>query len=323
MTAIALLLLLTAGVAGYVSWADVRIAHGDPAWWFLAGAPFAYLLPVLLLASLWFTLSWIWRTPRPPEYRLGPAACAWLFLGEVGAVALSWPLMVVHRLLIVDPSPAPAPRPLLLVHGVGVNDGVWFAVRRDLARRGLGPVYTINYGPPLVGIEHFAGQLASRIDAVCGATGAERVTLIAHSMGGLVARAYLRRFGAERIAQLITIGTPHHGSILAWTFVGRCLAQMRPGNPWLADINRAESAPAPVPITSIRSRHDSMVAPQASAELACARNVALAGIGHNALLNSRDVMDEVARAIASGQEADGSQPSPELSARLAKPMRRR
>jgi len=184
-------------------------------------------------------------------------------------------------------------------------------------------VYTINYGPPLAGIEHFAGQLASRIDAVCAATGAQRVVLIAHSMGGLVSRAYLRRFGAARTEQLITIGTPHHGSMLAWTFVGRCLAQMRPGSRWLVEINRAENEPAPVPITSIRSRHDSMVAPQASAELACARNIALAGIGHNALLNSRNVMDEVARALASGREADSSQLSPEPSARLAKPMRRR
>jgi len=323
MTAIALLLLLTAGAAGYVSWVDYRIAHGDPAWWYVAGAPLAYLVPVLVLASVWFTLSWIWRTPRAPEHRLGPAACARLFLGEVGAVALSWPLMVAHRLLIVDPTPAPAPLPLLLIHGVAVNDGVWFALRRDLARRGLGPVYTINYGPPLAGIEHFAGQLASRIDAVCAATGAQRVVLIAHSMGGLVSRAYLRRFGAARTEQLITIGTPHHGSMLAWTFAGRCLAQMRPGSRWLADINRAESEPPPVPITSIRSRHDSMVAPQASAELACARNIALAGIGHNALLNSRNVMDEVARALASGREADSSQLSPEPSARLAKPMRRR
>jgi triacylglycerol esterase/lipase EstA (alpha/beta hydrolase family) len=141
-------------------------------------------------------------------------------------------------------------------------------------------------------------------------------------MGGLVSRAYLRRFGAARIEQLITIGTPHHGSMLAWTFVGQCLAQMRPGSRWLVEINRAESEPPPVPITSIRSRHDSMVAPQASAELACAHNIALAGIGHNALLNHRTVMDEVARALASGREG-GSQPSPEPSARLGKPMLRR
>jgi pimeloyl-ACP methyl ester carboxylesterase len=78
---------------------------------------------------------------------------------------------------------------------------------------------------------------------------------------------------------------------------------MRPASRWLADINHDESAPPPVPITSIWSRHDSMVAPQASAELRCARNVPLVGIGHNALLNHPDVIDEVARAIASARDA--------------------
>jgi len=297
MTAIALLLLLVAGAAGYASWAAHRVAHGDPAWWFVAGAPLAYLLPVLLLVSLWFTLSWIWRTPRPPEFRLGPAACARLFLGEVGAVALSWPLLVAHRLLIADPVAAPGRRPLLLVHGVGVNDGVWFALRRNLSRRGLGPVYTINYGPPLAGIEHFAGQLAARIEAICAATGAERVALIAHSMGGLVARAYLRRFGAARVEQLITIGTPHHGSMLAYTFPGCCLAQMHPGNPWLVELNREESGRAPVPITSIWSRHDSMVAPQGSSVLRNAENIALVGIAHNALLGEKAVVELVATEV--------------------------
>jgi pimeloyl-ACP methyl ester carboxylesterase len=306
MTALSLLLLLIAGTAGYVSWSATRIAQGDLAWWFIVAAPFAYLLVVLLLVSVWFTLSWIWRTPRPPEYRLGPAACARLLFVEVGAVALSWPLLILHRRLIRDPASVPASLPLLLVHGVLVNDGVWFVLRRGLAKRGLGPVYTINYGPPLADIEYFAGQLKSRIDAICAATGAAQVALIAHSMGGLVARAYLRRFGTQRVAMLITIGTPHHGSMLAWTFIGRCLTQMRPGNPWLATLNSAEAAAAPVPMLSIRSRHDSMVVPQASAEFACARNLALSGIGHNALLNNRDVIDEVARAIASGQIGEAS-----------------
>jgi pimeloyl-ACP methyl ester carboxylesterase len=323
MTAFSLLLLLSAGAAGYISWAQHRIAHGDPAWWFVAGVPVAYLAPVLFLASLWFTLSWIWRTPRPPEDRLGPGACARWFVGEVRAVAWSWPLMILHRWLIVDPMARHARAPLLLIHGVAVNDGVWVAMRRRLARRGLGPIYTINYGPPLAGIEHFAGQLNTRIDAICVATGAAQVILIAHSMGGLVARAYLRHFGAARVARLVTIGTPHHGSVLAWTFIGRCLAQMRPGNPWLAALNRAEGEAAPVPITSIWSRHDSMVAPQSSAELACAQNVAVVGIGHNALLSHRGVIDQVARVIA-GAGTDGTPVPPSAPpGTLVKPLRQR
>jgi triacylglycerol esterase/lipase EstA (alpha/beta hydrolase family) len=301
MTAISLLLLMVAGAAGYVSWAQDRIARDDPAWWFVVGSPIAYLLPVVLLVSVWFTLSWIWRTPRPLQYRLGAVACARLFVGEVGAVAMSWPLLALHRLLIHDPAPSRAALPLLLVHGVMVNDGVWLAMRRDLGRRGLGPVYTINYGPPFADIEHFAGQLKQRIDAICAATGAARVALIAHSMGGLVARAYLRRFGASRVAALITVGTPHHGSVLAWTFIGRSLAQMRPGNRWLARLNATEGETSPTPMLSIWSRHDSMVAPQASADIACARNVALTGVGHNALLIDCRVMNEVARAVVVAQ----------------------
>ena len=73
---------------------------------------------------------------------------------------------------------------------------------------------------------------------------------------------------------------------------------MRPGNPWLVGINVAENEPPPALMVSVWSRHDSMVAPQASANLACARNVVLTGIGHNALLSNRAVMDEVAHAVA-------------------------
>src|SRR4029077_7637559 len=125
----------------------------------------------------------------------------------------------------------------------------------------------------------------------------ERVVLVAHSMGGLVARAYLRRFGPRRVARLVTIATPHPASILAYSFPGRGLSQMHPGNPWLTDLNRDESKPAPVPITSIWVRHDSMVIPQASSVLACAENIAVIGIAHNALLADKSVMELVAREI--------------------------
>ena len=298
MTAILLLALLLAGASTYINWALHYVAQGTSPWWFVAGAPLAYLAPVVVLVSAWFALSWIWRTPRPPNAQLDFAGSVRLFIGEVLAVAMSWPLIALHRLAIRDPAPAPARLPVILVHGVMVNDGVWFTMRRYLARQAVGAVYTINYGPPYGDIEHFAEQLGSKIESVCAATGTARVLLVCHSMGGLVARAYVRQRGPARIERIITIGTPHHGSVFARGLIGRCLAQMRPGNAWLAELNRNESKPSPVPITSIWSRHDSLVAPQASSELACAENVALIGIGHNALLGDRDVMKLVSRAMA-------------------------
>jgi pimeloyl-ACP methyl ester carboxylesterase len=297
MTAIFLLVLLIAGASHYIRWAIHCVAQGSSPWWFVAGAPVAYLAPIAVLVSASFALTWIWRTPRPPGTRLDFAGSVRLFTGEVLAVAISWPSMALHRLLVRDPAPAPSQRPVILVHGVLVNDGAWLMMRRYLARHDVGPIYTVNYGPPYSDIERFAEQLGNKIESVCAATGAARVKLVCHSMGGLVARSYLRQRGPARIERIITIGTPHHGSVLARAFIGRCLAQMRPGNAWLAELNRNATKPPPVPIMSIWSRHDSLVAPQASCELECAENVALIGIGHNALLGDRDVMRLVLQGV--------------------------
>jgi triacylglycerol esterase/lipase EstA (alpha/beta hydrolase family) len=62
----------------------------------------------------------------------------------------------------------------------------------------------------------FADQVAAKIDAVLAATGAAQVTVVGHSMGGLVARAYLAKHGGAKVRRVVTIGTPHHGSVFAY-----------------------------------------------------------------------------------------------------------
>jgi triacylglycerol esterase/lipase EstA (alpha/beta hydrolase family) len=85
------------------------------------------------------------------------------------------------------------------------------------------------------------------------------VILVGHSMGGLVARAYLQRHGESRVAGLVTLGTPHQGSRLAHIGYGENARQMRPGSPWL----QALASPAPVVDTVvIYSPHDNFVMPQ-------------------------------------------------------------
>ena len=46
----------------------------------------------------------------------------------------------------------------------------------------------VSLAPPYTSIGKLVPQLAQRIEEVCKATGADRVALIAHSMGGLVCR---------------------------------------------------------------------------------------------------------------------------------------
>src|SRR4029079_10856676 len=116
---------------------------------------------------------------------------------------------------------------------------------------------------------------------------------VGHSMGGLVARAYLRRYGGAKVRRVITIGTPHRGSVQAYMFPGTSLAQMRPGNAWLSKLG-TQSGIAEPRIVSLWSWHDTMVTPQTSSVLERAENVALMGIGHNALLSDRRVQARVA-----------------------------
>jgi hypothetical protein len=61
------------------------------------------------------------------------------------------------------------------------------------------------------GIENYAIRLKEMINLVKQKTGKQKVILVAHSMGGLVAREYLSLFGASDVDKLIMLNTPNHG----------------------------------------------------------------------------------------------------------------
>ncbi len=152
----------------------------------------------------------------------------------------------------------PSAQPILLVHGYGCNRAIWWWLRPRLEAAGH-VVATLSLEPPWGDIDGFAEQLQQRIEAVCAATGAPRLTLVAHSMGGLVSRACLARHGAARVAALISIASPHGGSRLAHLGLGRCARQMQPGSHWLA---RLAQQRVNVPFVSIRTPQDNFVMPQ-------------------------------------------------------------
>jgi pimeloyl-ACP methyl ester carboxylesterase len=281
-TAVSLWALLAGGATLYVVWAQGLAAQGVPVPPLVAGAALVYLAAYAFMLGVYLALAWRWRAPRPRRARIGLAPTLRLVADEYRSlVASSWRMMF-FRALVRDPPPAPAARPVLLVHGVLCNAGVWSAFARRLAARGVRPVYALSYGPTLASIETFADQLAAKIDAILAATGAAQVIVVSHSMGGLVTLAYCRRHGAAKLRRLIALGAPFHGSVHAWLFPGACLAQLRPGNAWLAALHRARFARPP--IHSIWSWHDTMVAPQTSSRLAGADESVLAGVGHTALV---------------------------------------
>ncbi len=231
-TAITLGALVAGGVAAYVAWAAHAVAQGAALWPFVLGLPLAYLAAPFLFTCLWVTMGWWMRAERPDDAVLGWRQRVSLFANEFVALAQSTPRMIFYRWLVRDPPPAPARLPVLLVHGLGCNAGVWVGMKRYLEQQGIGPVYAISYGPPLAPVELFADQMAAKIDAIRAATGADQVVLVGHSMGGLVSLAYLRRYGGDAVSRLITMGTPFHGSRHAYliTASGRLRRKLRPIN---------------------------------------------------------------------------------------------
>ncbi len=60
-------------------------------------------------------------------------------------------------------------------------------------------------------IENYAIRLKEIIDLLKYRTGAEKVDVVAHSMGGLVLREYIALFGDDDINKAILINSPNHG----------------------------------------------------------------------------------------------------------------
>lgn len=195
-------------------------------------------------------------------------------------------------------------RPVLLVPGYMCNRGLWWWLRRRLRAAGHA-VATVTLETPISDIDRLADGLGRRIDALLAETGADRVVLVTHSMGGLVARALLARPGAaERVAHFVTIGGPHHGTVLAPLGWGRNAAQMRVDSVWLAALNRVERPPVPTRV--VRSDGDTIVVPPVSSRLDGVEEVVLPAIGHLSMVLSPRVADLLLADLAEADVRGGA-----------------
>lgn len=192
--------------------------------------------------------------------------------------------------------------PVLMLHGYGSNSGFWQPFSRRLQAAGISHA-AIDLEPVLGGMDDYAAQIDSAVQALCRATGAPQVILLCHSMGGLAARAWLRRYGNERAARVITLGTPHFGSTLAGYGIGANAKQMLTpagaADSWIARLDASEDAGLRARFVSVCTRHDNIVSPQSSAILPGARNIAFDLVGHVALGFDTDVGERVLAEITS------------------------
>ena len=239
-------------------------------------------------------------------------------LAWVGAHVLMYPLGTWTEQLQPDslhrPGQSPAVRalfaadplaariPVLLVHGLVDNRSIFAVMRRSLRRRGFASVCSWNYSPLLRDVAKAAADLGAHIERICAQTGHDRVHVVGHSLGGLVARHYVQRQGGDRrVDSLVTLGTPHGGSVLAHALPTPLVRQLRPGSSLLTElaepVDRCDTR-----ITAVYSDLDQLVLPTSAGR--CdhpdlgARNVLVRGVGHMSLPIHRGVLDEVALTLA-------------------------
>ncbi|GDY29258.1 lipase [Gandjariella thermophila] len=160
--------------------------------------------------------------------------------------------------------------PIVLIHGVADNRSAFALLGGALRRRGFGVVHALNYGwlTALTGdIRRAAELLGTHIERICEQTGSERVHIVGHSLGGLVARYYVQRLGGDaRVRTLVTLGTPHQGTLAAYLLPTRLAGQLRPGSPLLTEL----AGPAPgcrTRFVVVWSEMDQVVIPQRNARL--------------------------------------------------------
>ena len=246
---------------------------------------------------------------------------------EVGRFTLG-DLPPMQRGLVIGDVEA-AGTPILLVHGMVDNRSIFALLRRGLRRRGFGRVLALNYSPLSDDVREVAQRLAELIESVCADTGYERVHVVGHSMGGLVARYYVQKLGGDaRVHTLVTLGTPHEGTTVAYLLPHPLVRQLRPGSTLLDEL--AEPAPGcSTRVVAIWSDLDQLMSPKTSAELRHpdlrARNVFVRGVGHMSLPVDGRVVHEICATLAH-LDTDGTTLTAgvtTLTASTKKPRRRR
>ncbi|MHB8466694.1 MAG: esterase/lipase family protein [Acidimicrobiales bacterium] len=210
-----------------------------------------------------------------------------------------------HELTTGHRSDGPAhDTPVLLVHGYAHNQSGWWALDRQLRRDGHTSVHRMNYLPLGSGVPALAERLASRVEEIRALTGAPRIHVVAHSLGGILLRWYVQELGGDKaIDTAITLASPHEGTQAAYLWPERTARQLRPGSRVVRRL-AAGARQSPVRWVAYWSDADVLVRPRTAGRLLApelhATNVQVHGIGHLSFLMSPRVIRGVGETLVTG-----------------------
>ena len=180
-------------------------------------------------------------------------------------------LLTLSTVALLYSAPAFALDPVVFVHGYSGSTIVNFSQMISWFKADGYPSSYLNYYTynTLPGVVASAKILQTKVNEALARTGKTKVDLVCHSMGGLVARYYMKYLGgASKVNQVVYVATPHRGTTWAYVdFITQAAKDMRPGSSLLNSINGY------CPGLSLWSSCDEIVLPNSSANMGYAMNI--------------------------------------------------
>ena len=257
-----------------------------------------------LSVLLSYTVAWYERANTRPDLidrrftARGLFIAIWLLLLETGCLLLTIALRPLGWLPERLPDAGQENQtPIILLHGLFQNRSCMYWLQYQLRATGYTRVISIST-PPWRDLETLTEKLAKKVDELNIKWNAEKVILIGHSMGGIIARNYIQnRGGNKHTLAMITIGSPHHGSKLAPFAVSSMGKLLLPGSEFLRQFNQV-NWPQEVKAFSLFTRYDNIVLPAETAKMDGAQNIELDGMGHTSLLFHPKSIQSVTRTLS-------------------------
>ncbi|MER7943395.1 MULTISPECIES: esterase/lipase family protein [unclassified Streptomyces] len=238
-------------------------------------------------------------------------------LGALAAVTVAFTLFssapTAGAAQTADRAAAPAARaaaaqplststPVVFVHGYTGNASNWVTARSVFQLNGWSSskLFAYEYNSYGNNITNAQG-LATFVNDVKSRTGASKVAIVNHSMGGLVSQYYLKVLGGNTsVSHLASIAGANHGT----TYAGACLIyttcrQMYPGSSFIAQITAGDETPGDTKYATWYSACDGIILPYTSTKLSGATNNNVACQTHIGYLADTIVLGQIARFVAS------------------------
>jgi triacylglycerol lipase len=184
----------------------------------------------------------------------------------------------------------------------------WLDTARDLAAlrirllgAGWSHVTALTFAEPTGSNRDHAAEIDVAIRRILAETGAPEVDIVAHSMGGLAARWYLKTRSPAPVRKIVFLASPHRGTLSAHLAWGEGRDEMLPGSAFLDALNAGAPLPDGLEAITIRTPIDTHVVPGESATLPGVPDHEVCCPTHRGLL--RD--EEVFRVLADFLEGRG------------------